>query len=142
MRSCRPSLKRCKSMSPRVGENVWRDLWADMPLLTRGLRTFCVSGLLRAGLVGPFPVKSTEPSLTVGLAPRFCRDFFVMRTLAPAWAKALAVQQTVDRCLRLFPTQADCFSPAREFPGSVRAPVAIPAAPLNRSPDQRTSKSE
>src|SRR5260370_28019517 len=129
-------------MSPSVGENSWRDLRADMPLLTRALRTLCAFGLLREGLVSPFPLASTQPSPTVGLLPRSCFRALFMPALVPARVKVSVVQRTLDRCPRRFPSHADYFSPAREFPGNVRAPVAIPTAPLNRLPDRRTSESE
>src|SRR5712692_6075659 len=100
-------------MSPSVGENSWRDLRADMPLLTRGLRTLCALASLREVFFLSDSGVGNEPSLTVGLAPHFCRDFFVMRILATARAKALVVQRSACKCLRPFPSQADCFSPAR-----------------------------
>src|SRR5882672_11282681 len=38
-------------MSPSVGENSWRDLWADISLLTRALSTVCSFAPLLEGLV-------------------------------------------------------------------------------------------
>lgn len=50
-------------MSPRMGENWW-GLWANLPLLTRGLPTLCALAPLREGLVlGEALATGTLPAL-------------------------------------------------------------------------------
>src|SRR5713226_4328524 len=124
-------------MSPSVGANWCKDARADtLPLLTRGLLTLSAFVLLRESARA-----SAEPSLTVGLVPRFCFRSFVMQALAPDLASVSAARRIFRKCRHHCPSHVDCCWLPPESQGSVHARQAVPTVPSSQSPDQRTSKS-
>src|SRR5438876_8550193 len=116
MRSCLPSPKRCRSISPSVGgKSITR-------LCARTREVFA-------------------RSLTVGVLPRFFR-FVVTPVLAPASSYLSAAQRIADKYLHRLPFQSGCFSLPREYPEIDRARTADSIDPLNRLPARRTLRSE